>query len=276
MDYNCSTISSSQPTHHEFVNSILLLSRESSPDTVTLSPTHMVINDLELSSTSVHMEKHEYVNLHPSTSINTPFSQELFSAFDTMIFSDDDLLKQSMDFDDENKTQTPENTSHVSNGDSHVQEFSSLKQNEVHHLRDQLASSENKSEKHDYINFTFLPPPQFDIPNVSPFKPSFAADTLSKSSQHHESLMGLDISDKNDHREHTANTTFCDISIKIEEHVQNTSTNDIYTEEATEERTVTINSSPTSSKERVDSDDKNKTQDPEYRSHVSNGDSHDQ
>ena len=281
MDYNDSAIPSSQPTHHEYVNSILLLSRESTPDTETLSPMDKEINDLELSSASIHMEKHKYVNLHPSTSINASFSQELYSAFDSMISSDDEtlqhnLLKQSVDSDDENETQTLENISHVSNGNSQDLELSSLKQNEVHHLRDQFVSSENSSKKHDYVNLMCLPPSQFDIPIVSPCKPSFAAITLSKSSQHHDSLMVLDIADKNHDHEYTTNTPFYDFSIKIRQPTENTSTNEIYTEEATEVTTVTTNSSLTSSKKRADSDDENKTQDPKYRSHESIEDSHDQ
>ena len=55
--------------------------------------------------------------------------------------------------------------------------------------------------------------------------------------------------EKNDDHEYIANTTFCDISIKIEEHPETTSTYEIYKEQATEEGTVTIMSSLMSSKE---------------------------
>ena len=271
MNYNCSTIPSSQPTQHEYVNSILLLSRESTPDTEILSPMHKKTNDLELSSASINMEKHEYVNLPSSTSINTPFSQELFSAFDATISSDDetleqDFLKHLVASADEKKTQDPEWTIPASNGDSHKQELSSLKQNEAHRLRDQFASSENSSEKHEYVNLTCLPSCQVD----RSVEPCLTVDTLSNSSQHNDSLMDLDIADNIHDHEYAAKVPFCDVSIKIEEHPQTTSTNAIYTEEATKESKVTINSSLTLSEQSVDSDDENKTRD------ASSGDTHKQ
>ena len=276
-NYNWSAIPSSQPTQHEYVNSILLLSRESTPDTEILSPMHKKINDLELSSASINMEKHEYVNLPSSTSINTPFSQELFSAFDATISSDDEtveqeFLKHLVASADEKKTQDPEWTIPASNGDSHKQEFSSLKQNEAHRLRDQFASSENSSEKHEYVNVTYLPPCQVD----RSVEPCSTIDTLSNSSQHHDSMMDLDINDNIHDHEYTVKVPFSDISIKIKEHPQITTTNEMYTEQAKKESTVTINSSLTLSEQSVDSDDENKIRDPEYTSRASSENTHKQ